>query len=86
MNEVLLIIAALALLVLPKLLLNKVKHPYNSYIKFVSALVLLLLVWLPGISGERNRLPFKLIITVVVLYEFYKNILNFRKQNAEPVN
>jgi hypothetical protein len=86
MNEVLLIIAALALLILPKLLLNKVKHPYDSYIKFVSALLLVLLVWLSGFSEDRNRMPFKVIITVVVLYEFYKNIISFRKQNTEQVN
>jgi hypothetical protein len=85
MNGVLLIIAALALLVLPKLLLNKVKHPYNSYIKFISALLLLLLVWLSNISGDNNRIPFKVIITTVVLYELYRNFINFRKLNSESV-
>jgi hypothetical protein len=86
MNQFLLIIAALALLVLPKLLLNKVKHPYNSYIKFVSALVLLLLVWLSDSWGSNNLIAFRVMMTVLVVYGFYKNFISFRKQNVESVN
>jgi hypothetical protein len=86
MNQVLLIIAALALLGLPKLLLNNVKHPYNSYIKFLSALVLLLLVWLSDSWGGNNLIVFRVFMTVLVVYGFYKNFISFRKQNAEPVN
>jgi hypothetical protein len=86
MDEIVLIIAALALLGLPKLLLNKVKHPYNSYIKFLSALVLLLLVWLSDSWGGNNLIVFRVFMTVLVVYGFYKNFISFRKQNAEPVN
>ena len=74
--EILLIILVLAVSLLLHTVINKVKHPRDSYIRIGSGVLLLLPIWL---SGDVDINSFKVILTLVVLSNFSNY---FRKLNS----
>lgn len=77
MNEITLIIAIILLLIFPRLLLNKVKQPFNKYIKIGCGGLLLLLIWL---DPSNNIVWPKIMISVLVFFNIYKLITDFKAE------
>ena len=73
-NEILLIVAFIATLIIPSLLLKRIRQPLNTYIKLATALLLLLLVWFFVNEGS---LPIKLLMTIVVVSSAIKTIKDY---------
>jgi len=74
LNEILLVIAFIGALVIPSLLLKRVRQPLNTYIKLASGLLLLALVWF---FADEGSLPVKVIFTTVVVSSAIKTIKDY---------
>lgn len=74
LNEILLVFAFIAALVIPSLLLKRVGQPLNMYTKLASGILLLILVWF--FAGE-GTLPIKVILTTVVVSSAIKTIKDY---------
>ncbi len=76
LNEVLLFLAMIILILLPKYLLYKVSIPAQIYIKIIATLFLITLVWL---GSDNSRWGIKTILTIVVLASVLKTVKENRK-------
>ncbi len=76
LNEVLLILAGLTVLIIPTLILKRIRQPLNTYIKLTSGLFLLILVWF---FADHNALPYKVIISTVVIAGAVKTIKDYKE-------
>jgi uncharacterized membrane protein YoaK (UPF0700 family) len=74
LNEILLIIAFIALLTTPSLILRRVRQPLNTYIKLTSGFLLLLLVWF---FADEGSLLVKLIMTTIVVSAQIKTLKEY---------
>ena len=64
LNEILLIIAFIAALIVPPLVLKRIKQPLNTYVKLTSGLFLLVMVWF---FADDAALAMKVLMTIVVI-------------------
>lgn len=80
MNEIILAVLAIGLLILPKLLLSRLKQPRATYIKFTCAIVLLVFAW---VANADSNLATKVLLTIVVIFSAYKNYIELRKFGLE---
>lgn len=79
LNEVLLLIAMVILLVIPKFFLQRISQPAQTYIKIIAALILILLVWL---GADKEQWGWKLLLTIVVIASISKSLKELRKTTA----
>ena len=77
LNEVLLLVAMVILLVIPKFFLQKIAEPAQTYIKIIAALILITMVWL---GADKDQWGWKLVLTIVVVASVSKSI----KENRKP--
>lgn len=87
LDEVLLIIGALIVLIVPGLMLRRIKQPLKTYIKLGSAVLLLILVWLLG-NGDAPfhvTMPPKLILTGIAISSITKAIKEYKRATAPTV-
>lgn len=80
LNEILLIVAVMTVLIIPYLIMKRIKQPMNTYIRLISGLLLLVLVWF---FGNENSVPIKIILTAIIVSGAIKTIkdyLHFSRQ------
>ena len=75
LNEVLLIIACIAALVIPSLLLKRMRQRFITYVRLVSGLLLLILTWF---IGDEGSLPIKVLMTTIVVSSAIKTIKDYK--------
>jgi hypothetical protein len=75
LNEILIIVAFIAVLVIPSLFLKRLRQPLNTYIKLTSGLLLLILVWF---FGDEGSLPIKVIMTTIVVSSAIKTLKDYK--------
>jgi hypothetical protein len=76
LSEILLIIAIVALLIIPSILNKRIRQPLNTYVNLTIGLLLLILVWF--FTGE-GSLPLRIIITTVVIKSTIKTIKEYKE-------
>ncbi|HEY0750077.1 MAG TPA: hypothetical protein VGD26_02910 [Chitinophagaceae bacterium] len=76
LNEVLLIVAMVMLILLPKYLLERVSKPAQSYIRIIAAVLFMALVWL---GADKEQMGLKIFLTIVVLASVTKSLKENRK-------
>lgn len=72
-NEILLIIGAVLLLIMPRLVLKKLPNKTQLFVRLSAAILLLVLVWGFG-SNEINNKGAKIILTVIALSSIAKDV------------
>jgi low temperature requirement protein LtrA len=84
-GEIVLIVGALIVLIIPQVFLKRVRQPLNTYIKWISGLLLLILVWF---FDPENSLRMKLAMTAFVIAIAIMNIKKYKESNrtAETKN
>jgi hypothetical protein len=74
LNEILLITGVMTVLIIPYLLMKRIKKPINTYIRLTSGLLLLILVWF---FASDSPLPIKVIMTIIVVSSAIKAIKEY---------
>ncbi len=74
LNEILLIIGVISVLIVPQLLLSRIKQPLHTYIRLGSGLLLLILVWF--FSNDASW-PIKVFMTTVVVSSAIKTMKDY---------
>ncbi|MCW3112826.1 MAG: hypothetical protein JWR18_1222 [Segetibacter sp.] len=84
-GEIVLIVGALIVLIIPQVFLKRVRQPLNTYIKWISGLLLLILVWF---FDPENSLRMKFAMTAFVIAIAIMNIKKYKESNrtAETKN
>jgi 4-hydroxybenzoate polyprenyltransferase len=84
-GEIVLIVGALIVLIIPQVFLKRVRQPLNTYIKLLSGLLLLILVWF---FDPENSLRMKFAMTAFVIAIAIMNIKKYKESNrtAETKN
>ena len=80
MNEVLLLIVVIILLFGLQILLTRIKKPLSGYIKISASIGLLLLIWL---FGNDSGIPIRVILSVLMLSNVYREFLSLQKTILE---
>lgn len=84
-NEILLIIGAVLLLILPRLILKKLPNKTQLFVRLSAGILLLILVWGFGFE-EANGKWMKMLLTIIVLSSIAKDVkeqfLNKKKAEA----
>ena len=75
-NEIILIIAIVALLTVPSLFLKRIREPLKTYAKLTIGLILLILVWFFTAEGS---LPLRIIVTAVVIKNTIKTLKDYNE-------
>jgi hypothetical protein len=76
MNEAILFTTVVMTLLFAQFLINRIKKPLSHYLKIISAIALLILVW---VFGDEAKLPVKVILTTIMLTVLYKEYLSIKK-------
>lgn len=77
LNEIMLLLASVAIIVFVFLFMKKLKQPYKRYVSIISGLALLILTWV--FAGDASW-PAKIIITVLISYSIYDNLAIGKKR------
>lgn len=77
MNEWLLVVVVLAIFVVVYLSVRQIKQPYITYVRLLSSVLLMILVW--GFA-EEGRWPYQLGLTALAIYNVINTIIDYRKQ------
>ena len=72
-NEILLIIGAVLLLILPRLVLKKLPNKTQLFVRLSAAILLLVLLWGFGFE-EANSKWMKMFLTIIVLSSIAKDV------------
>jgi cell division protein FtsB len=76
MNEITLFIIVIIILILPQFLMRENKKPSVVYIRIISAIALLILVW---VFGDEGKLSVKLILSALILTSLHKQFVSLKK-------
>ena len=76
MSEVIIIAVVIVLLLFPQFLIKRIKKPLSVYIKIVSAIAFLVLIWF---FGDDGKWAVKVILSAVMLTVLYKEYLSIKK-------
>lgn len=76
MNEAILFTAVVMILLFAQFSISRIKKPLSHYIKIISAIALLVLIW---IFGNEGKLPVKVILTVLMLTALYRQFVSLKK-------
>ena len=79
LNEILLLIALVIILVTPKIFLQRISQPTQTYIKTIGALILITLVWL---DADKEQWGWELVLTIVVVASVFKSWKENKKTAA----
>ncbi len=77
MNEIFLIVLTVVLIVLPQIILKKLSQAFRLKLKFGTAIVFLIFIWIAS-----KDLPIKVIISVLVATHLYREYIIFKNQKA----
>ena len=80
MNEIILSIVVIVILLGSQFLINRIRRPLLFYIRILSAIALLLLIWLFG--GDSN-IPVRVILSVIALTSIYSGYLTLKKFQSD---
>jgi TRAP-type C4-dicarboxylate transport system permease small subunit len=80
MNEIILILLSIVILFTISLVINKLKTPFQSYVRICSSLLLVLFAWLMIPTGS-NWLKIMLSSLVISIIIKEKKKLQLRKEN-----
>ena len=80
MTEILLLIVVVILLFGIQILLTRIKKPLSGYIKISASIGLLLLIWL---FGNDSGIPIRVILSVLMLSNVYREFLSLQKTILE---
>jgi hypothetical protein len=81
MNEWLLVTVCIAIILITLFTVRRFKQPILTYVRLVSSLLLLVLVW--GFA-EEAKLPLKVLMTVFALTSAAKAIKDYQKLYTSP--
>lgn len=76
MNEIILIVVFVIILFGLQLFTKQIKKPLIHYIKISAALAMLILIWIFGGTGN---IPFKAILSILVVTSLYREYLAIKK-------
>jgi len=84
MNRIVFVLLVVGLLYLPNLFISKLK-PRNIFIvNTISAIVLLLLVWIIGPNLEENSIFIALLLTIPIVSNWIREVIKYNKyKNTE---
>lgn len=82
MNEIILIILSIAILITIPLAVNKLKTPFQSYVRICSALLLVLFAWLMIPTGS-NWL--KIMLSSLVVSVIFKETKKLQEQKENKI-
>lgn len=77
MNELLLVLVFFIVIILVQNYFLKINPNSALYIRLISGIVCLLFIWL---TADADKMPIKLLLTVVLLSAIYKAVTNNRKE------
>jgi hypothetical protein len=80
MNEIILVIVVVTLMLVIQVALKKMRKPILLWVRVVAALLLMILVW---ICSDKENIPVKALLSIVVLSSLYKEFFS-KKLQPEP--
>lgn len=77
MSEFILLLCIVIIIILSQYFLTKLNPKQRLYVRITAGILLLILIW--G-SAENKNIPFKVIISVLVLQSLFNEYIHFNKK------